>query len=124
MSVFDLQGRKPLVTGGARGLGAGMAQALARAGAAVADVCEAHGCAWSIYRCIGDRYFDGLLDERIIAATNQDGSGNMAEIQRLLQAEPEVAEKLDKLHTAGHTILSITASSEVRGFEIISYSEE
>jgi NAD(P)-dependent dehydrogenase (short-subunit alcohol dehydrogenase family) len=36
MSVFELRGRKALVTGGARGLGAGMAEALARAGAAVA----------------------------------------------------------------------------------------
>ena len=35
MSVFDLTGRKALVTGGARGLGAGMAEALARSGAAV-----------------------------------------------------------------------------------------
>ena len=35
MSVYDLTGRKALVTGGARGLGAGMAGALARAGAAV-----------------------------------------------------------------------------------------
>jgi 3alpha(or 20beta)-hydroxysteroid dehydrogenase len=35
MSVFNLNGRKALVTGGARGLGAGMAQALAEAGAAV-----------------------------------------------------------------------------------------
>jgi NAD(P)-dependent dehydrogenase (short-subunit alcohol dehydrogenase family) len=33
---FDLSGRKELVTGGARGLGAGMAAALAQAGAAVA----------------------------------------------------------------------------------------
>jgi len=35
MSVYDLTGRKALVTGGARGLGAGAAEALARAGAAV-----------------------------------------------------------------------------------------
>ena len=35
MSAYDLTGRKALVTGGARGLGAGMAEALARAGAAV-----------------------------------------------------------------------------------------
>jgi len=36
MGGYDLAGRKALVTGGARGLGAGMAEALARAGAAVA----------------------------------------------------------------------------------------
>ncbi len=35
MSVYDLAGRKALVTGGARGLGAGMAEALARAGASI-----------------------------------------------------------------------------------------
>ena len=40
MTQFDLTGRRALVTGGARGLGAGMAQALAAAGARVmiADV--------------------------------------------------------------------------------------
>ncbi len=35
MSKFDLTGRKAIVTGGARGLGAGMAEALAAAGASV-----------------------------------------------------------------------------------------
>ena len=35
MSVYDLKGRKALVTGGAQGLGAGMVQALAAAGASV-----------------------------------------------------------------------------------------
>lgn len=42
MGVFDLTGRTALVTGGARGLGAGMAQALADAGASVmiADILD------------------------------------------------------------------------------------
>src|SRR5262245_38854636 len=35
MAKFDLAGRKALVTGGARGIGAGIAQALAAAGASV-----------------------------------------------------------------------------------------
>ncbi len=45
MSVFNLTGRKALVTGGARGLGAGMANALAQAGASVmiGDILKAEG---------------------------------------------------------------------------------
>ena len=45
MGVIDLKGRKALVTGGARGLGAGMAKALSEAGADVmlADVLVAAG---------------------------------------------------------------------------------
>ena len=43
MTKFDLTGRKALVTGGARGLGEGMAQALAAAGASVMRTCLLEG---------------------------------------------------------------------------------
>jgi NAD(P)-dependent dehydrogenase (short-subunit alcohol dehydrogenase family) len=45
MSVYDLSGRKALVSGAARGLGAGIAEAFAKAGAGVvvADVLEKEG---------------------------------------------------------------------------------
>jgi adenosylhomocysteine nucleosidase len=65
--------------------------------AAVAEICEAHGCPWSAYRCIGDRHFDGLLDDRILAATNPDGSGNRAEIERLIASDPGLLAKLEQL---------------------------
>ena len=45
MSVYELTGRKALVTGGGRGLGAGMAEALARAGAAI--VIATSGRTWA-----------------------------------------------------------------------------
>jgi len=82
---------------------------------AVAEVCEAKGCAWSVYRCIGDRYFDGLLDARIVAATNPDGSGNMAEIMRLIETEPELTAKLEQLSRDSGLAARLAAEAAVRG---------
>jgi adenosylhomocysteine nucleosidase len=83
--------------------------------AAVAEVCEAQDCAWSVYRCISDRHFDGLLDERIIAATNPDGSGNRVEIERLLAAEPDLAVKLGQLTRDVSMAARLSAEAAVRG---------
>ena len=66
---------------------------------AVAEVCEARGVAWSVYRCISDRHFDGLLDARLVAMTNPDGSPDIAAIGKLLADEPELAERLEQLGT-------------------------
>lgn len=83
--------------------------------AAVAEVCEAHGCDWSIYRCIGDRYFDGLLDERLLAMTKPDGSGDAEAIQRLLAEEPDLQAKLDQLTRDTTRAAQIAAEAAVRG---------
>ena len=83
--------------------------------AAVAEVCEARGCPWSVYRCIGDRHFDGLLDPRIVALTNPDGSGNSAEIQRLVATEPELRAKLERLSKDSATAARRAAEAAVRG---------
>ena len=82
---------------------------------AVAEVCEARGCAWSVYRCIGDRFVDGLLDPRIVAATNPDGSGNRAEITRLLTAEPQLAANLEQLSRDTSLAARLAAEAAVRG---------
>ncbi len=82
---------------------------------AVAEVCEAQGCRWSVYRCIGDRHFDGLLDERIVALTNPDGSGNPAEIERLIAGEPELVAKLERLSHDTARAARLAAEAAVRG---------
>jgi adenosylhomocysteine nucleosidase len=82
---------------------------------AVAEVCEARGCPWSVYRCIGDRIFDGLLDDRIVAATNPDGSGDMAAIGRLIAAEPALAERLERLSLDTTQAARLAAEAAVRG---------
>jgi adenosylhomocysteine nucleosidase len=83
--------------------------------AAVAEVCQAEGCPWSVYRCIGDRSFDGLLDQRIVALTNPDGSGKAAEIKRLIAAEPQLAAKLERLGRDTTLAAGRAAEAAVRG---------
>jgi nucleoside phosphorylase len=82
---------------------------------AVAEVCESYGVEWSVYRCIGDRYFDGLLDERLLAITSPDGSGNMAELARLLESEPDLAGKLEQLSRDATLAARLAAEAAVRG---------
>jgi nucleoside phosphorylase len=82
---------------------------------AVAEVCESVGCPWSVYRCIGDRSFDGLLDQRIVDLTNPDGSGNAAEIKRLIAAEPQLADKLERLGRDTSLAARRAAEAAVRG---------
>jgi nucleoside phosphorylase len=82
---------------------------------AVGEICQARGCAWSVYRCIGDRFFDGLLDPRIVAATNPDGSGNIPEIMKLIEAEPELVPKLEQLSHDSALAARLAAEAAVRG---------
>jgi adenosylhomocysteine nucleosidase len=82
---------------------------------AVAEVCEARGRPWSAYRCIGDRIFDGLLDDRVLAMTNPDGSGNPDELRRLLAEDPALAGRLEKLAKDATGAARLAAEAAVRG---------
>ncbi len=85
MTSYNLTGRRALVTGGARGLGAGMAQALAKAGAAVmvGDLLDAEGRATAeALRAAGGKAGFVHMDvtkeadwERAVAATIKDLGG-------------------------------------------------
>jgi nucleoside phosphorylase len=82
---------------------------------AVAEVCEPRRVPWSVYRCIGDRHFDGLLDARLVALTNPDGSGDRTAIEKLLAEEPEVAAKLERLSRDATRAAQLAAEAAWRG---------
>ena len=75
MGVYDLTGRKALVTGGARGLGEGIARALARAGATVVvgDVREDLGKA-----CVVALRDSGAIAEFVSLDVTEDASWDRA----------------------------------------------
>jgi 3alpha(or 20beta)-hydroxysteroid dehydrogenase len=108
MSVYDLTGRKALVTGGARGLGEGMARALARAGAAVviADIREDLG------KATAASLREGGANAEFVAldVTSDDG---------WTQAMPQVIAHLDGLdilvNNAGIEITSLLVDLEPEG---------
>jgi adenosylhomocysteine nucleosidase len=87
--------------------------------AAVAEICEARGCPWSVYRCISDRLVDGLLDERVFALVNPDGSGRPGEFERLVAAEPELLANLGQLATDTTVAARRAAEAAVRGCEAL-----
>jgi adenosylhomocysteine nucleosidase len=82
---------------------------------AVAEVCEGCRVPWSVYRCIGDRYFDGLLDARVVALINPDGSGDRAALEKLLAEEAEVAGRLERLTRDAARAAQLAAEAALRG---------
>jgi nucleoside phosphorylase len=57
--------------------------------AAIAELCEARGIPWSVFRVISDRANDGTVDEEIFHLSNQDGTPNPAAIERYMAEHPE-----------------------------------
>ncbi|HEX7459617.1 MAG TPA: hypothetical protein VF279_03240 [Acidimicrobiales bacterium] len=65
--------------------------------AAVARACVARGRPWTVHRCISDRYVDRLLDPRIVSLTDADGNVDVDAVVRLVDDDPALGPKLDRL---------------------------
>jgi len=57
--------------------------------AAIADLCDARGIPWSVFRTISDRANDGTVDEEVFHLSNQDGTPNPEAIERYIAEHPE-----------------------------------
>jgi adenosylhomocysteine nucleosidase len=56
--------------------------------AAIGAVCEARGCAWSVFRSISDRVSDGIVDQDVFLLVNPDGSPNLGKAARYVARKP------------------------------------
>jgi adenosylhomocysteine nucleosidase len=65
--------------------------------AAVAAVCEAAQCPWSVFRGISDYAGEGLVDDAVFAMTRPDGTADPDVIARYLQENPDRKEVLARL---------------------------
>jgi nucleoside phosphorylase len=74
--------------------------------AAIAEVCEARGIPWSVFRVISDRANDGTVDDEVFRLSNQDGTPNPAAIERFIAEHPErlplLAEMAENASLATH----------------------
>jgi adenosylhomocysteine nucleosidase len=57
--------------------------------AAIAEVCEARGVPWSVFRVISDRASDGTVDEEVFKLSNMDGTPNPEAIEAYIEKYPE-----------------------------------
>ncbi|HEY7107143.1 MAG TPA: hypothetical protein VH986_12115 [Acidimicrobiia bacterium] len=64
---------------------------------AIAQVCEARGVPWSVFRAVSDQPDDWDLTQEGFVLTNLDGTPNHEAITRYFQEHPERAEQMARL---------------------------
>ena len=64
---------------------------------AVAEVCEARGTPWSVFRVVSDRPQDGLLDHGVFEMLEVDGTINVGRALRYVAARPTRVRHLARL---------------------------
>jgi hypothetical protein len=66
--------------------------------AGVADVCEAAGVPWSVYRGISDRPDEHIVDQAVFGLSKPDGSADAVALAKYLARDPRRAKALAHLN--------------------------
>lgn len=82
--------------------------------AAIAEICEARGIPWSVFRVISDRANDGTVDEEVFHLSNQDGTPNHAAIEKYMAEHPERLPLLAQMAENADLATRTAAESAVR----------
>jgi hypothetical protein len=66
--------------------------------AGVAEVCEARGVPWSVYRGISDRPDEHIVDQAVFGLSKPDGSADAVALAKYLARDPRRAKALAHLN--------------------------
>ena len=87
--------------------------------AAVAEVCERAGVAWSVYRGISDRPDEHIVDQAVFALSKPDGSADLVALGKYLARDPRRAKALAHLN---HCMELAAAPAARAAFEDLAHS--
>jgi adenosylhomocysteine nucleosidase len=82
--------------------------------AAIAAVCEARGCPWSVFRAISDRAGDGSVDPAVLHLAGPDGGPNLPALARFLLRQPWRVPELVRLARGARLAAEVAAAAAVR----------
>jgi nucleoside phosphorylase len=88
--------------------------------AAIAEVCEARGVPWSVFRVISDRASDGTVNEEVFKLSNMDGTPNHEAIAAYIDAHPERIPVLAKMGEDCALATRTAVDAAIRAVEIYS----
>lgn len=81
--------------------------------AAVAAVCERHGCPCTVFRAISDRTSDGLVDADIAAMARPDGTPDLRAVLRYVLRRPWRIPRLARLGRDSRTAAHAAADAAI-----------
>jgi adenosylhomocysteine nucleosidase len=79
--------------------------------AGVAEVCEAAGVAWSVYRGISDRPDEHIVDQAVFSLSKPDGSADPVALAKYLARDPRRAKALAHLNRCMQVAASLAADA-------------
>jgi len=83
--------------------------------AAIAELCEARGIPWTVFRVISDRANDGTVDDDVFHLSNMDGTPNPEAIKRYIAEHPErvpvLAQMAEDAKLATHTAVDAAVAA-------------
>jgi adenosylhomocysteine nucleosidase len=79
--------------------------------AGVAEVCEAAGVAWSVYRGISDRPDEHIVDQAVFSLSKPDGSADPVALAKYLARDPRRAKALAHLNRCMQAAATLAADA-------------